>query len=241
VTCSAKLPEPMEMKVIDAGDKKMLLFSSGRVYKCFGDMVKECKPKVEIVIDPKSYKVHKFAYICFNGRKYSLAKLVATAFVANPQGYKKLKRADGDVLNNAADNLRWVSSNRHYVRISREQLEGIDRTGLGLWNKAAVEFILTDNEAALHGFCFGGSLYHYLYHALHNAGVCADRVTDHLDAGYELFKRRLKAYYLPVAGELGENRLRRYAYFCYLYAQDGRFVPRELSKQLDSEQVLDYL
>lgn len=35
-------------------------------------------------------------------------KLVAEAFVPNPEGKKNIRHKDGDIRNNQADNLEWV-------------------------------------------------------------------------------------------------------------------------------------
>lgn len=37
----------------------------------------------------------------------SVAKLVADAFLDNPNSAKAVRHIDGDILNNRADNLRW--------------------------------------------------------------------------------------------------------------------------------------
>ena len=61
----------MEMITVDKGNKKLLLFSSGRIYQCTDDSITECKPKIQIIIDPKTYKVYKVSYIYFNYKKFS--------------------------------------------------------------------------------------------------------------------------------------------------------------------------
>jgi hypothetical protein len=233
------------MKVIDGGTHKMLLFATGRVYKCFKDRVTECIPKVEIIIDPATFKVYKHAYIHFNFSRYSLAKLIATAFVDNPNGYKKLRRIDGDASNNAASNLQWVANNCQYPTIAPAMLAAINPKELGIWNRSVLTFLLTDDDTNLYGYCFGGSLYKYFYRALRNNGVPNERLSLYMESGYELLKRRLRAYYLPHSGKYGENRFRKYAYFCYVYqamAEMKRsFVPRELKSKKDSDEVFDYL
>ena len=40
--------------------------------------------------------------------RFPVARLVAEAFVSNPEGYKCVKHKDGNVLNNAKFNLEWV-------------------------------------------------------------------------------------------------------------------------------------
>ena len=52
------------------------------------------------------------------GKKKSLTvhRLVANAFIANPEGLPVVDHKDGDKLNNRADNLEWVSHQNNTAR-----------------------------------------------------------------------------------------------------------------------------
>lgn len=68
----------------------------------------------------------KYFQVCLskNGRKYyvSIHRMVAMAFVPNPNGFPEVNHKDENKLNNAADNLEWISrmSNLRYgTRLER--------------------------------------------------------------------------------------------------------------------------
>lgn len=61
----------------------------------------------------KNKKGNPYVYINdSNGinRQMYIARLVAFAFVPNPNNYSCVNHKDGDLLNNNADNLEWVES-----------------------------------------------------------------------------------------------------------------------------------
>lgn len=52
---------------------------------------------------------HGYRHIGLNGKKVLLHRLIATAFIPNPESKKCVDHADGDKLNNSVDNLRWAT------------------------------------------------------------------------------------------------------------------------------------
>lgn len=52
-------------------------------------------------------------YMCVNirGRLYTVRRLVASAFVPNPNGYSDVRNKNGNTLDDTAENLEWVYHN----------------------------------------------------------------------------------------------------------------------------------
>ena len=67
-----------------------------------------------------------------------VSKLVATAFVPNPENRKWVGYIDGDTMNNQADNLEW--------------LDKFPYQGLGVSTNIKCGYIITDNEGNKQGF-----------------------------------------------------------------------------------------
>lgn len=74
----------------------------GRILKQQKDKKGYCRLRVTINQQKHSYKVHR---------------LVATAFIPNPNGLSQVNHIDGDKENNAVSNLEWVSNeeNAHHA------------------------------------------------------------------------------------------------------------------------------
>lgn len=64
----------------------------------------------------------KYGYVRVNGRTYRVHKLVARAFIPNPDGYTEVNHIDCDKTNNRVDNLEWISHKeniRHAAKSGR--------------------------------------------------------------------------------------------------------------------------
>lgn len=71
-----------------------------------------------VIVDPKQYKDNSL-YFNYDKRTYSVHRLVAEAFIPNPDDLPIVKHMDGDVTNNNVSNLRWdVPSGNFYSKAS---------------------------------------------------------------------------------------------------------------------------
>ena len=50
-----------------------------------------------------------YRHICVNGMKVLLHRLIAIAFIPNPEAKPCIDHANGDPLNNSVENLRWAT------------------------------------------------------------------------------------------------------------------------------------
>jgi len=84
-------------------------------------IVPAIRPNGYLAVGLNRNGIHKSAYV---------HRLVAFAFIANPNGYNEINHKDEDKSNNRADNLEWCSHyyNINYgttrARISKSHLEG---------------------------------------------------------------------------------------------------------------------
>ena len=85
-------------KEIKGFENNYTIYDDGRIYsKCTKRFLKPHLNKngyLTVELDSKEYKVHR---------------LLATAFIPNPNNYKVVHHKDENKLNNALDNLEWTT------------------------------------------------------------------------------------------------------------------------------------
>lgn len=225
-------------KIIELGkNKKIIIFRTGKFYSVVDDLITPLEIKSETQVNKKTFKIYRSSYIYF-GKKRSPAKLVALAFVDNPNEYSKLKRIDPNIFNNSFDNLKWVNTDKDYSQkiITAEELKSIDYSLLSDYNKILYEFIVNGKEDLLFNFIYTGSFRRYLYKSYYDRGLPDSRFDLFLDQGYEVLKKRLKKYYSFKINR--DNQARKYIYLTMYFSalalnikeplMELTFLPREL-------------
>ena len=73
-----------------------------------------------------------YGYVCFiiegQRKNFAIHRIVASAFLPNPNGYTEINHKDYDRLNNCVENLEWVSSSQNkqhaYLKIENHIARG---------------------------------------------------------------------------------------------------------------------
>lgn len=73
-------------------------------------------------IDGNSNYLRVKVYIDGKRKKYLVHRLIATAFIPNPDGYKCVNHKDGNKLNNSVDNLEWCSYSDNLIHAYKNNL-----------------------------------------------------------------------------------------------------------------------
>lgn len=117
------------------------------------------------VIRSNNYQYY-FVGLLKNGKRkyFAVHRLVASAFIPNPNNYEQVDHLDGNKLNNNANNLEWVSAkentNRAWkkglAKYTDERKEKLRRIALKKWEinsfrkwrnkKESIEYRLGDDK-----------------------------------------------------------------------------------------------
>lgn len=78
-----------------------------------------------------------------NGRHYSISnhRLVALAFIPNPNNFPEVNHIDGNKLNNSIENLEWVSSRNnqlHAYKLGLRKKLGLEENPKSILNRVQV-------------------------------------------------------------------------------------------------------
>lgn len=193
-------------------NNNLILFPTGSIYRVKDDFISKVDILVDTIVCPKSQKIYKQPYINFNYKKISVAKLMASNFVKNPNNYLKIKRIDGNIQNNSSNNFEWVRDNKVFERVKIEDLLKFDYTRLSEYHRAAYDYVVKNDESSLYRIIYLGKMKRYLYKSFFDRGLPKVRFEDFLDDGYDALKDKLKKYYKP-SYEIGAgNKFRKYCF-----------------------------
>ena len=106
-------------KFVEGTDDKLIISSRGETIKRNPKKTKEGEKYYEF-IDPKIYSDKPYLQICWPKGKKAVHKMVAEAFIENPEGYKTVEHINNDLYDNRVENLRWVeslSSVKSYIKL----------------------------------------------------------------------------------------------------------------------------
>lgn len=96
----------------------------------------------------------KFKY---RNKQTLIHRLVAEAFIPNPDNLSDVNHLDGDKTNNEVSNLEWTSRKLNLLHAMRNGLHANPERAVVGWNEDTGEgwWFISQSEAARHGFTQG--------------------------------------------------------------------------------------
>lgn len=117
------------MNVLSLFDGKYEVTEDGRIFSNVGKR-KEMKGKI-------TRCGYRMVILTVNGKKLcqSIHRLVAEAFIPNPNNLPEVNHVDGNKLNNRVDNLEWVTKKQNLVHARDNGLLSITKINMEIANK----------------------------------------------------------------------------------------------------------
>lgn len=111
-------------------------------------------------------------------KRVSIHRLVAVAFVSNPNGYTEVNHIDENPSNNNAENLEWCSRmyNMNYGKM--KALQKKRQRGLVLWNEDGTRKFNSFKEAESNGYK-RSSIYYSMKHGTYYKGYLWGYADEH--------------------------------------------------------------
>lgn len=87
-----------------------------------------------------------YYYVSLCGRKHTIHRLVAEAFIPNPESKSQVNHIDGNKLNNCVDNLEWCTNRENALHARKHGLlDGRDLASAAKHSKRISQFDLFGN------------------------------------------------------------------------------------------------
>ena len=107
----------MGITVLSLFDGKYAARSDGEIISNVG--------KTKILVGKVCSSGYRMVVLTINGKKqyHNVHRLIAKAFIPNPDGLREVNHKDGNKLNNAVSNLEWVSTRENQIHARNNGLE----------------------------------------------------------------------------------------------------------------------
>lgn len=88
----------------------------------YGEVISLCR-NVPIKLQPylRGSKRKKYNSVKIHGKAYKIHRLVAQAFIANPENKPMVHHKDNNPLNNYYENLQWVSNRENTIEYYKQK------------------------------------------------------------------------------------------------------------------------
>lgn len=145
------------------------------------------------------YKVGNYLKVQFNGKQYFLHKLIAEAFIPNPDNKPHVDHIDTNPINNVVENLRWctVKENNNNPRTVDKQIDRLKN-----YNKDRKLKVIRINPSTNEQILFNSIL-----DAANSVNDASTNISRVCKANFELEKPRYKCkgYYFVYANLVNMN------------------------------------
>lgn len=133
-------------KDVDGYDGRYSISTHGRVmsnYRHHNGLLLETKILIKLQSNSRGYYCNRLYDDKSKARGHTIHRLVATAFIPNPDNLPCINHLDGDKKNNMVDNLEWCSysrNNQHAYDLGLKKASNTEKFGINSkWSKPIIQ------------------------------------------------------------------------------------------------------